>query len=118
MEAVSLAIRRSPLDPLSFLFVYELAFAHMLAGRFDEAMALVDRSLAEQTRWVAAVRLKVALCGHPGRAEEGREWLLRLHELHPTLTIAEFNAFRARAFAPEVRTIYSEGLRKAGLPEE
>ena len=118
IEALSRAIRLSPLDPLGFLFAYELAFAHMLGKRFDEAMALVDRSLAEQPRWVPAVRLKVALCGHLGRAEEAQEWLLRLRELHPTLTIAEFNAFRARAFAPEVRDIYCEGLRRAGLPEE
>jgi adenylate cyclase len=118
IEALSHAVRLSPLDPLGFLFTYELAFAHMLAKRFDEAMALVDRSLAEQPRWVAVVRLKVALCGHLGRAEEGREWLVRLRELHPTLTIAELNAFRARAFAPEVRAVYTEGLRQAGLPEE
>ena len=39
-------------------------------------------------------------------------------ELHSALTIAEFNAFRLRSFAPEVRVIYSEGLRKAGLPEQ
>jgi hypothetical protein len=89
----------------------------MLARQFADAMTWVDRALGEQPRFVAAVRLKLCLCGHLGRVEEGLEWLANLRRLHPALTIAEFNAFRSRAFLPEVRAIYSEGLRKAGLPE-
>ena len=118
IDALHRAMRLSPFDPLGFLFTQDLAFAHMLAKRFDEAMRWVDRSLGEQSRFVPAVRLKVALCGHLGLVEEGQRWLGRLRELHPALTIAEFNAFRLRSFAPEVRVIYSEGLRKAGLPEQ
>jgi adenylate cyclase len=115
--AIQRAMRLSPFDPLGYIFTHELAFAHMLAQRFDDAMTWVDRSLSEQPRFVAPVRLKLCLCGHLNRAEEGREWLARLRKLYPALTIAEFNAFRSRAFVPEVRAIYSEGLRKAGLPE-
>jgi adenylate cyclase len=117
IEAIRRAMRLSPLDPLGYLFTHELAFAHMLGRQFDDAMTWVDRSLSEQPRFVGAVRLKLCLCGRLGRVEEGREWLASLRRLHPALTIAEFNAFRSRAFLPEVRAIYSEGLRKAGLPE-
>jgi hypothetical protein len=39
-------------------------------------------------------------------------------ELHPGLTVVGFNAFAATFFLPEVRAIYVEGLRKAGMPEE
>jgi tetratricopeptide (TPR) repeat protein len=117
IDALHQAMRLTSFDPLGFLFTHELACAYMLVERFEEAMQWVDRSLGEQPRFVPAVRLKVALCGHLDRAEEGRRWLGRLHKLHPALTIAEFNALRLRSFAPEVRAIYSEGLRKAGLPE-
>ena len=52
-----------------------------------------------------------------GHIAEARDWLERLLELQPGLTIAKYKAY-ATFFAPELLAVYLDGLRKAGLPEE
>jgi hypothetical protein len=78
----------------------------------------VDRSLGEQPRFPAAVRLKVALCGHLDRPDEARRWWERMLELQPGLTVAGFQASLETFLSPEITAAYIEGLRKSGLPEE
>jgi len=118
IAATQQAIRLSPLDPLGYMFTQLLALAHLAAGRYEEAMEWIDRSLSEQPRFLPAVRLKLVLCGYLGRIEEGNWWLRRVLELHPGLTVAGFGMFATTFFSPELLAIYLEGLRKAGLPEE
>ena len=66
-------MRLSPLDPLGHNFKWVLGFGLMLAGRYEEAMEWVDRSLHDRPGHHPAIRGKVALCGYLGRVEEGRE---------------------------------------------
>ena len=80
-------------------------------------MEWVDRSLREQDRFFLSVRYKVALCGLLCRADEGRRWLGRLLELRPEFTIAAYNIETGRYIPAQHRSIISDGLRKAGLPE-
>jgi tetratricopeptide (TPR) repeat protein len=110
-------IRLSPLDPLAYFFRQCTALAHLSAGRYEEAVVWIDKSLAEQPRFLPAVRLKVALRGYL-RQTEGSRWLARLLELFPCLTVARLNSFFAIFMSPELRFRYLDGLRKAGLPEE
>ena len=117
-DALQRAMRLSPLDPFGYLFTGALAIAHLVAGRYEEAMEWVDRSLREQDRFFISVRYKVALCGLLGRAEEGKEWLRRLLELRPGFTIASYCIEAGAYVSPELRTVVTDGLRKAGLPEE
>jgi hypothetical protein len=42
----------------------------------------------------------------------------RLRQLRPGWSIAAFKRFRGRIASPDVRVIFVEGFRKAGLPEE
>jgi len=81
-------------------------------------MEWADRSLGEQPSNFVGIRTKVALCGHLGRTEEGREWVSRLLELYPSFTVASFVTYAAPIAVPEVVAIYAQGLRKAGVPEE
>ena len=118
MAAFETAMRLSPLDPYTFCLHLGVAMVHLAEGRYENAMESVDRSIREQSRWAVPVRYKVALCAHFGRIEEAREWLPRLLELRPGLTIAGFQTETARYLPPEVRAVLSEGLRKAGLPEQ
>src|SRR5712691_11197356 len=92
IDAFERAMRLSPLDPLGYLFTCGLAFAHVIAGRYEEAMEWADRSLRELPRFRTAVNMKVILCAHLGRIEEAREWLGRLLEIVPGLTIARYKA--------------------------
>jgi TolB-like protein/class 3 adenylate cyclase len=119
IEAVQHAIRLSPLDPLAQIFLTALAIAHNAAGRYEEAIEWADRALHAQPRFIVAMRVKLASLGHLGRAEEARDVLERLLALNPGLTIATWRAtYASKAYAPELLALYTDGFRKAGLPEE
>jgi len=60
----------------------------------------------------------VVACAHLGRIAEARDWLRRLLEITPRLTIARYKALYGITHPPGIIDIYVEGLRKAGLPEE
>jgi TolB-like protein len=119
IQAFQRAMRLSPLDPRRWGFVIGLAFAHMIVGRYEEAIGWSDRCLHEQPRSILAMRLKIICCAHLGRIEDAHCWLQQLSELQPGLTIAGWKAlYAATLFAPEILAMYVEGLRKAGMPEE
>ena len=119
IEALQRAIRLSPLDPLGYRASVVLAFAHLIAGQYEKAMQWVDRALRAQPRYTVAVRMKAVLCAHLDRIEEANDWLRRMLELQPTLTINSYKAYAAKYLRPpEILAVFVEGLRKAGLPEE
>jgi TolB-like protein len=117
VEAVERATRLSPLDPLSYVFKFAFAWAHLVAGRYDEAVACIDRGLHDQPRWAAAIVLKIALCELLNRDDERCEWVERLLALTPDATISRLEAGMANVMSPEIRAIFAAGLRKSGLPE-
>ncbi len=119
IEAFHRAIRLSPLDPLGYMFSGGLAFAHFVAHRFEEAVQWADCCLRDQPRFSSVLRVKIASHSNLGQIAEAREWLPRLLELQPGLTIARCQAFYAAMSMPaEIVHLHVEGLRKAGLPEE
>ena len=61
IDAYPHAMRLSPLDPLGYMFGCGLAFAHTIAGQYEEALMWADRSLRELPRFRPAVNLKVIL---------------------------------------------------------
>jgi adenylate cyclase len=118
IEAYQHAIRLSPLDPLGYLFTCGLAFSHTIAGEYEEALLWVDRSLREQSRYRAAINLKVILYALLGRMEEARRSLGQLRESGYGLTVASYREFLASILTPEIVDLYIDALRKAGLPEK
>jgi TolB-like protein/class 3 adenylate cyclase/tetratricopeptide (TPR) repeat protein len=118
IEAFRRAIRLSPFDPLRFRFTGGLAIAHMMAGQYSEAMEWADNTLHEVQHYTPGIRIKIALCACLGLIDEARQWLDRLLELQPDLTLAEMKVYAAKFLAPEAQELYIDGLRKAGLPEE
>jgi adenylate cyclase len=115
--AAQQAMRLSPRDPLTFLFVQAQAFAHLAAGRYEAGMPWADEAL-RQNGGLPALRFKLSLCGHLGRLDEAKECLHRLRELHPAPTVASVMRDVSRGVAPEIAARMAEGLRKAGVPEE
>lgn len=118
IEASKRAIRLSPLDPLSYIYKFAGALAYLGAGQYQEAMGWIDDALCEQPRFHASFRVKVALCGLLGQSEEGRDWLIRLLDLQPGLTITAWLKHAATFLAPGTREKMVTGFRRAGLPEE
>ena len=118
IDATQRAIRLSPLDPNTYSFHWNMGYALMQAGRYEEALEWVDRSLHDRPGFHAAIRGRVALCGYLGRKDEAREWIARLLAVNPIHTIAWFRNFGGRFLSPATLAIWLEGLRRAGLPEE
>jgi tetratricopeptide (TPR) repeat protein len=110
------ALRLSPLDPLRGYIKGGLALACLGAGHFGDASRWATESLAELPRYSFAMRVKVAACAHLGRYEEAGEWLVRLLQMVPGLTIRSWRA--ATTSTGTVLDRFEAGLRKAGLPED
>jgi tetratricopeptide (TPR) repeat protein len=115
IEAFQRAMRLSPLDPFSWSFIGGIAFAHLAAGRYEDAIEWADRSLREQPRYSTLLRAKAVSYAHLGRIPEARGALAQLLELQQGLTI---RTLTLPSLVPELAAIHVEGLRKAGLPEE
>jgi TolB-like protein/class 3 adenylate cyclase/Tfp pilus assembly protein PilF len=118
IEAFQRAFRLSPLDPLNFYFTGGIAFGHLSAERYAEAVEWADRSLNESPRCLWVLRVKVVACALLGRVEEARKVLQQVLELQPDLTIARLQAHPGMTVTPEIFSMWVEGFRKAGLPEE
>ena len=117
IEAIERARRLSPFDPLTFLYAFNIAAAHLAARRFEQAIEWADRALHEQPRMVAAMRSKVAANAYLGRLDEARAELSRVFAIDPKLTIAGLHE-SLRYAAPEIVELVVTGLRLAGLPEK
>jgi class 3 adenylate cyclase/tetratricopeptide (TPR) repeat protein len=88
IESLQQAMRLSPFDPLGWTFAGGLAFAHLFAHRFEEPIEWAERALHQQPRWTPAIRSRLVACAHLGHTEEARDWLRRLLDIQPGLTIA------------------------------
>jgi tetratricopeptide (TPR) repeat protein len=110
------AMRLSPLDPLSFRAQGGIAFAHFLAGRYDEASLWAEKALRERPNYLAAIRELAAANALGGRLAEVQKAMAHLREVDPAMrvsTIKDWVPLRR----PEDLARLEEGLRKAGLPE-
>src|SRR5260370_10547517 len=108
------------LDPLAWLFAAGLAFAHVAAGRYEEAIEWADRTLHAQPRHLVAMRNKLVCLSHLGRTDDTSEWLKHVLGRQPELTITGWKASWAAtsALSPELFALFMDALRKAGLPDE
>jgi len=118
-EAFERAIRLSPLDPVRWGADGGLGFAHLLAGRYEQAVEWADRAIQVNPEGTFIAGCKAAACGYLGRADEARVCIRRLSEFVPGFTtINGFKSAWEKFCLPDALGIYLEGLRKAGLPEE
>ena len=116
IEAIERARRLSPFDRHAFGYAVNIAVAHLVARRFEQAIEWADRALHDQQRTVVGMRAKVVALAHLGHLDKARAELSRLLAIDPKLTIAGFRE-QAVYLAPEVLELYVDGLRLAGLPE-
>src|SRR5215467_3738753 len=79
------------------MFEGGLALAHLIAGRYEEAVELADRALHEQPKATHVLGFKAVACSHLGRIAEGCQCIRRFCELRPGSTIAGIEAARCSA---------------------
>ena len=116
IEALERARRLSPFDPRTFLYASNIAAAHLVARRFEQAIEWADRALHDQPRMVPAMRIKVVALAHLGHLDEARAELSRVLAIYPEQTIAGLREY-FHYLAPEFLELVVTGLRLAGLPE-
>ena len=116
IKRVTDAMRLSPLDPMSFRTLGAVAFAHFIAGRYDEASLWAEKALQERANYLPAIRDLAAANALAGRDSEARAAIESLRKIAPAMrvsTVKEWLPFRR----PDDLARLEDGLRKAGLPE-
>jgi len=117
IEHLERAMRLSPLDMQTARLQSATAFAHFLAGRYDDASSWAQRALQVRPSYPSAIRLAAASSALAGRPEEARQAIERLRQVDPALRVSNLKD-RVPLRRPDDLTRYQEGLRKAGLPEQ
>jgi len=109
------AVRLSPRDQFCFLWIYLLGFAAFMAGRNQEALDHVDRSLRLNSSIPGPYRLRAACLSQLGRMEEARASLTEFLRLAPNATIATMREQLPLKKAGDFER-YARALKQAGLP--
>jgi tetratricopeptide (TPR) repeat protein len=116
IEHFERAMRLNPVDPELYRMQAGIAMAHLFAGRVDEASAWAEKAYVNLPTFVMAVAVIAATRALAGRDEEARRAMDQMRELDPTLRLSNLKDWLP-IHRPEHLSIFSEGLRKAGLPE-
>jgi TolB-like protein len=115
LELLSRAARLSPRDPRGWFITLETAWAYLVAGRLDEAVATAKKVLTQYPRSSFARRFIVSCLARQGRLNEAVDALREALEIEP-VTLTKLRA-RLMFLDEKVWSDYAAGLRLAGLPE-
>jgi TolB-like protein len=110
------AMRLSPFDPMYGGWHTATAFAHFMAGRYEEAVVWAERARQSAPNLMTATRIAAASYAFIGRIEEAKKLMARIRSGDPTLRVSTIKD-RVPLRRPEDLARYEEGMRKAGLPE-
>jgi TolB-like protein/class 3 adenylate cyclase/tetratricopeptide (TPR) repeat protein len=108
--------RLSPLDPFMSGMHSGMAFAHICAGRYQEAADYADRALSESPNLYQALRAAASSYALAGRIEQAQKAMSKVRQIDPTLRISNLSELTPLR-RPEDIARNAEGMRKAGLPE-
>ena len=108
------AMRFSPLHPSWYIGV--AAHANRLLGRYEEALALYQRSI-DQTPEYISPRIGLTACyAQMGRLDDARAQAAEVLRIDSKFTVTRYAQARSYRY-PEHAQENMEALRKAGLPE-
>jgi adenylate cyclase len=107
------AIRLSPRDPQMHLLVHQLAVAHFMSGRYEDAVRRDEESLRLRADQPHVYRILAAAYGWLGRTEEALATLEKMRHTAPQFTLESFRRVNS---APLVERCL-EGWRRAGWRE-
>ena len=116
IEHAHRAMRFSPQDPQMFALRTAAALADFVAGRTEEALAGAEAALREQPNFFVGTCVAAAAGGLAGKLGPAQKAMARLRQLNPDLRISNLRDLLPFK-RPEDFARWSEGLRKAGLPD-
>ncbi|MCA1405317.1 hypothetical protein I6F26_13140 [Ensifer sp. IC3342] len=114
LDPLHMALRLSPHDPLTYLFLNHIALAHYHLGNYEEALHYSERGISLRRAYFNRVVLLASL-GQLGRDEEARELIPEIMANVPA-DIAHYWKILTPYVDPNHYTHLIEGLRKAGFP--
>ena len=110
--------RLSPLDPFAFGTWYGFALANFTAERYEDALTWCDKALLEAPDFPPTLRMKVALCGRLGQADECSKWVPRMLAVNPDASMSNLRAhYSIMIRNASCLEALLDGFRKAGVPE-
>ena len=115
IEQFSAAIRLSPIDPHLFLPLTGMAYAHFLAGRYDESLSSAASALQRQPNFPGAQRILMSSLALTGRIAEARRARDVLLETDPASRVSGIKNTPFRRIE-DVEKL-SQAWRIAGVPE-
>jgi tetratricopeptide (TPR) repeat protein len=110
------AMRLSPADPELYRMQAGMAMAHLFAGRFDDASSWAEKSFWNLPSFLMVVGIVAASHALAGRTRAARQAMQHLRHLDPALRTANLRDWLPIQ-RPEDLAVFSDGLRRAGLPE-
>jgi TolB-like protein/Flp pilus assembly protein TadD len=108
------AMRLSPLDPMTVLFLGSIAVAHYTAGRYAEAVEYTTQATRLRPGFQGAHRLRCASLAQAGRIDEARDYLATVRREQPHLSLDWIRTYVPYQ-TPELIERFLDGMRKAGL---
>jgi hypothetical protein len=109
-------MRLSPLDPEMYRMQAGMAMAHLFAKRFDEASSWAAKSFRHLPTFLMVVAFVAASHALAGQTDEARRAMQHLRQLDPAFRISSLVKYVPIRRQQDLAT-FSDGLRKAGLPE-
>jgi adenylate cyclase len=110
------ALRLSPLDPLNWIPLSGIAFAHFFCGRYEEASSWAAQTLRQRPNYANGLRIAMAAHALAGRTELARQAWASYRELYPTARLSTMKG-RFRLAHGQDSDKFLEGFRLAGMPE-
>jgi TolB-like protein len=107
IEQIQVSLRLSPCARLGMASSI-IGDAHLVSGRFDEALPKLLLAIQEDPNYPSAYRALAACYAHMGRLDEAREIVRRLRALTPVV-VPSAGLLRN----PEQRELFVSGLRMA-----
>jgi TolB-like protein len=115
IEHLQWFVRLSPLDYLLHSVRSAIAFAHVFAGRYAEAILSADQALAERPNSHQALRAAALSYAYAGQTEHAHRMVTRLLQVDPAFRVSKLKQLTPLQRSQDIDR-YEEGMRKAGLP--
>jgi TolB-like protein/class 3 adenylate cyclase len=116
LQHVERAMRLSPYDPWFANMLACMASAHFFAGRYEQASSWAERAVRDNPRHLMPSTTAAASNALAGKITEAKRAVTRILEIDPTMRLSNLRDFIPLR-RPEDLERFTEGLRKAGLPE-
>ena len=113
-KAAGRALRLSPRDPYSALYMGIAAYARFLGSRYEQAMRLARDALRQRADFVGAHRVLTAAAGMAGQIDVAAAALRELRRAQPNISLAWIASYMPIKNDADLGR-YLEGFRRAGL---